>query len=187
MSASLSDRKDPERSSYSASTPIFRFEYFHADGLGSSVPEYHLETGTTQFLNSFGSKSTAGFPTAKTVASADAIGIGMPKERQEALKALAEVVVTDSNLFDPFRSIEESVATLRRIRGVGEWTAQYIALRAIRQTDAFPATDVGLLRGAASLDGIASTSIALLDRAESWRPWRAYPAQHIWAANSMNI
>jgi AraC family transcriptional regulator of adaptative response / DNA-3-methyladenine glycosylase II len=55
--------------------------------------------------------------------------------------------------------------------------------------DAFPASDIGLLRGAAKLDGIdgtRSTSTSLLNRAESWRPWRAYAAQHLWAADYTN-
>lgn len=127
------------------------------------------------------------FPTAKAVASAATIALAMPKARQEALKALAEAAVADSNLFRPLSHIDASIERLRSIRGVGEWTAQYIALRAIRETDAFPATDVGLLRRIAALDGAVPTSSDLLDRAESWRPWRAYAAQHLWAADSTTI
>jgi len=100
-----------------------------------------------------------------------------------ALKAVAEAAVADPNLFRPFGNIEDTVARLRAIRGVGEWTAQYIALRAIREMDAFPATDIGLLRGVASMDGEKTTSASLLSRAEQWRPWRAYAAQHLWAAD----
>jgi AraC family transcriptional regulator, regulatory protein of adaptative response / DNA-3-methyladenine glycosylase II len=127
------------------------------------------------------------FPTAKAIKSTAALGLAMPKARQEALRALAEAAAGDSHFFRPFGSIEESVGRLRSIRGVGEWTAQYIALRAIREADAFPATDIGLLRGIAVLDGAVPTSAALLDRAESWRPWRAYAAQHLWAAGSGTI
>jgi AraC family transcriptional regulator of adaptative response / DNA-3-methyladenine glycosylase II len=127
------------------------------------------------------------FPTAKAIASAATLGLPMPKARQEALKALAQAAVADLHLFRPFGSIEESVERLRCIRGVGEWTAQYIALRAIREADAFPATDIALLRGVATLDGASPTSAALLERAESWRPWRAYAAQHLWAADSKTI
>jgi AraC family transcriptional regulator, regulatory protein of adaptative response / DNA-3-methyladenine glycosylase II len=123
------------------------------------------------------------FPTAKRVASARALGLGMPGARQTALKALAEAVVADPNLFRPFGTIEEAIVRLRTIRGVGEWTAQYIALRALRETDAFPATDVALLRGAEKIDGTRSTAAGLLTRAELWRPWRAYAAQHLWAAD----
>lgn len=74
--------------------------------------------------------------------------------RQSSLKALAEAVVADPNLFLPFGTIEETTARLRTIRGVGEWTAQYIALRALREMDAFPASDVCLLRSAAKMDGV---------------------------------
>jgi AraC family transcriptional regulator, regulatory protein of adaptative response / DNA-3-methyladenine glycosylase II len=123
------------------------------------------------------------FPTAKRLASASSIGLGMPGARLTALKAVAEAAVTDPNLFRPFGSIEETIARLRSIRGVGEWTAQYIALRALREMDAFPASDIGLLRSMASMDGERTTAANLLSRAESWRPWRAYAAQHLWAAD----
>jgi len=122
------------------------------------------------------------FPTPKRIASAKSIGLAMPLARQLSLKALAEAAAADPNLFSPFGTIDETIARLRSIRGVGEWTAQYIALRAIREMDAFPASDIGLLRGAAMLDGIRPSPANLLHRAESWRPWRAYAAQHLWAA-----
>lgn len=127
------------------------------------------------------------FPSAARVASAGSLGLAMPGSRQAALKAFAEAVLSDPNLFRPFGTIEEAIARLRGIRGVGEWTAQYIALRAIRETDAFPSTDIGLLRGAARMDGARPTAAGLLDRAESWRPWRAYAAQHLWAADADGI
>ncbi len=124
------------------------------------------------------------FPSAECLASAESIGLAMPIARQSSLKALAEAAAADPNLFRPFGTIEEAIARLRTIHGVGEWTAQYIALRALREMDAFPASDIGLLRGAAKVDGVRSTSTSLLDRAESWRPWRAYAAQHLWAADA---
>jgi AraC family transcriptional regulator of adaptative response / DNA-3-methyladenine glycosylase II len=123
------------------------------------------------------------FPVAKRLASVSSIGLGMPAARLATLKGTAEAVVVDPNLFSPFGGIDETIGRLKSIRGIGEWTAQYIALRAVREMDAFPATDVGLLRGAASLDGTTVTPANLLSRAESWRPWRAYAAQHLWAAD----
>jgi AraC family transcriptional regulator of adaptative response / DNA-3-methyladenine glycosylase II len=123
------------------------------------------------------------FPTTKRLALASSIGLAMPAARLAALKAVAEAALADPNLFRPFGNIEETVARLRTIRGIGEWTAQYIALRAIREMDAFPATDIGLLRSVASMDGEKTTPANLLSRAESWRPWRAYAAQHLWAAD----
>jgi AraC family transcriptional regulator of adaptative response / DNA-3-methyladenine glycosylase II len=111
----------------------------------------------------------------------------MPEARRTALKALAEAAAADPNLFRAFATIEEAIARLRTIRGVGEWTAQYIALRALREMDAFPASDIGLLRGAAAMDGTRSTPANLLDRAEPWRPWRAYAAQHLWAVDTGRV
>ena len=125
------------------------------------------------------------FPDAGRLASASSIRLRMPAARLATLKAVAEATVTNPTLFHPLGDIEETVARLKTIRGIGEWTAQYIALRAVRESDAFPATDVGLLRGAASIDGGMEVNPAvLLYRAESWRPWRAYAAQHLWAADA---
>jgi AraC family transcriptional regulator of adaptative response / DNA-3-methyladenine glycosylase II len=123
------------------------------------------------------------FPVAKRLASVSSIGLGMPTARLATLRAIAEAVVADPNVFRPFGGVDDTIARLKSIRGIGEWTAQYIALRAMREMDAFPATDIGLLRGAASIDGTKITPTNLLDRAESWRPWRAYAAQHLWVAD----
>jgi AraC family transcriptional regulator, regulatory protein of adaptative response / DNA-3-methyladenine glycosylase II len=124
------------------------------------------------------------FPEAQRLARAKSIEVGMPAARRAALKELAEAAAADPNLFRPFGKLEDAIARLRKIRGVGEWTAQYIALRALRETDAFPAADIGLLRGAEAVDGARSTVSNLLTRSESWRPWRAYAAQHLWAAGA---
>lgn len=124
------------------------------------------------------------FPTAERLANVASLNLGMPAARLIALKALAQAAVTDPNLFRRGNSVEETVERLRAIRGIGEWTAQYIALRAVRETDAFPASDVGILRGAATLNTTTShTPATLLVKAEAWRPWRAYAAQHLWSAD----
>jgi AraC family transcriptional regulator of adaptative response / DNA-3-methyladenine glycosylase II len=124
------------------------------------------------------------FPTAEWVATANLSSLGMPDARRMALKGVAQAAIANPNLFRPFGTIEEAIERLRSIRGVGECTAQYIALRALRETDAFPASDVGLLRSAATIEGSRPTPASLLRRAEPWRPWRAYAAQHLWAAIS---
>ena len=72
---------------------------------------------------------------------------------------------------------------LTALEGIGAWTAQYVAMRAGGEPDAFPATDLGLLRAAARL-GIADGAKALAARAEAWRPWRAYAAMHLWQSES---
>jgi AraC family transcriptional regulator, regulatory protein of adaptative response / DNA-3-methyladenine glycosylase II len=130
------------------------------------------------------SSLSRGFPTASRLALAPVIGLAMPAARLETLRAVAEATVSNPNLFQPFGKIDETVSHLRSIRGIGEWTAHYIALRALRESDAFPAGDLGILRGAASIAGENLTRNRLVDRAESWRPWRAYAAQHLWAAGA---
>lgn len=124
------------------------------------------------------------FPTPERVLAADLSNMGMPGARAVALKAVAEAVLSDPGLFDRPGPIEEIVARLTAIRGVGEWTAHYVAMRAARHPDAFPASDIGLLRGAADASGMRPTPAALSKRAEAWRPYRAYAAQHLWAADA---
>ncbi len=132
----------------------------------------------------FDERLTRAFPTPGRVARADLRSLRMPDARRAALRALAVAALADPDLFRPSATLDATIARLRGIRGVGDWTAQYIALRALRETDAFPASDVGLLRGAAGRKGVRPTPADLLERAEPWRPWRAYAAQHLWAADS---
>jgi 3-methyladenine DNA glycosylase/8-oxoguanine DNA glycosylase len=99
----------------------------------------------------------------------------MPAARRETLRTFA-AAARDPGFFAPASSLDEAVARLRALRGFGEWTAQYVALRALGHADAFPGGDVALQRSA------AADEKALLRRAEAWRPWRAYAAQHLWTA-----
>jgi AraC family transcriptional regulator of adaptative response / DNA-3-methyladenine glycosylase II len=122
------------------------------------------------------------FPRPRTLAAADLTGLGMPRSRAAAVSAVAAAAVADAGLFDATCGLDDAVRRLRAIRGVGEWTAQYIALRQLREPDAFPAADLGLLRAVAAQDGRAHSCSDLLDRAHAWRPWRAYAAQHLWAS-----
>jgi AraC family transcriptional regulator of adaptative response / DNA-3-methyladenine glycosylase II len=121
------------------------------------------------------------FPRPAGLAKGDLARLGMPRMRAAALSACARIAAEEPRLFLPTRSLDETLATLRALPGVGEWTAQYIALRALRDPDAFPATDLGILRGAAE-DGVRPTPAALVERAEAWRPWRGYAAQYLWCA-----
>jgi AraC family transcriptional regulator of adaptative response / DNA-3-methyladenine glycosylase II len=108
----------------------------------------------------------------------------MPAARERSLQALAEAVSANPDVLRSEGTIDSAVERLRTIRGVGGWTAHYIALRAMREMDAFPSTDIGLLRSIARLDAQCSTATRLERRAESWRPWRAYAAQHLWTADA---
>jgi len=124
------------------------------------------------------------FPDAARLAAADLSTLGMPGARRATLIALAEAALAEPRLFEPLATVDDTVARLRAIRGIGEWTAHYIALRAAREPDAFPASDVGLLRGAAGRNGARPSPAELAARSERWRPWRAYAAQHLWAADA---
>jgi AraC family transcriptional regulator of adaptative response / DNA-3-methyladenine glycosylase II len=125
---------------------------------------------------------THAFPSAEAIAAADLTHLGMPGARARALSTVAAAVLDDPQLLGLNRSLEAAVARLKALPGVGEWTAQYIALRGMREPDAFPAADIGLMRALAGADGLRPNAAQLLARAEAWRPWRAYAAQHLWAA-----
>jgi AraC family transcriptional regulator of adaptative response / DNA-3-methyladenine glycosylase II len=122
------------------------------------------------------------FPHADRLARADLATLGMPKARAAALSAIAAAVVADPQIFGPTRTLDAAIAQLRAIPGIGEWTAHYIAMRAMREPDAFPAADIALMRAMATTNGHRPTPRELLTRAEPWRPWRAYAAQHLWAS-----
>ncbi len=120
------------------------------------------------------------FPRPEGLVAANLAALGMPRSRASYLWAVAAVAGTGR--FDAARNLDDALRDLRAIRGIGEWTAHYIALRALREPDAFPAADVGLMRAMASLDGGTWTAARLLKRADTWRPWRGYAAQHLWTA-----
>lgn len=122
------------------------------------------------------------FPRPETLAAADLAPLGMPRSRAATLRAIAAATGADADLFSANCGLDEAIERLRAIPGVGEWTAQYIALRQLRQPDAFPASDIGLLRALADEKGRRPAPGELFARAERWRPWRAYAAQHLWAA-----
>jgi len=108
---------------------------------------------------------------------------GMPAARSRAVAALASAAAADPELFERGPHLGASVEKLLAQPGIGEWTAHYVAMRAMREPDAFPAADIGLMR--AMDDGAGRpTATALLERAECWRPWRAYAAIHLWAADT---
>jgi len=122
---------------------------------------------------------TTVFPTAGALAGVSLTGL--PGTRAGAIRSLAQAVASDGVTLSLSGVDEEaSLASLSRIRGIGDWTVQYIAMRALRQPDAFPVNDLVLLRTAGR--GRPPTAAALLRRAEQWRPWRAYAALYLWRA-----
>ena len=120
------------------------------------------------------------FPSPERLAEADLATLPMPRARAAALAALARAVAADPTIFDPRGDLPQAIARLKALAGIGEWTAQYIAMRQLREPDAFPSGDIGLMRAMAGADGLRPTAGALQARAEAWRPWRAYAALHLW-------
>jgi AraC family transcriptional regulator of adaptative response / DNA-3-methyladenine glycosylase II len=122
------------------------------------------------------------FPRPEQLAEADLSVLGMPRSQAKTLAAIASAVTADPDMFGPRRTLKEAIEQLRRVPGIGEWTAQYIAMRALREPDAFPAADIGLSRALTHDNRVKPTPREVLARAEAWRPWRAYAAQHLWVS-----
>jgi AraC family transcriptional regulator of adaptative response / DNA-3-methyladenine glycosylase II len=117
------------------------------------------------------------FPSPEVLADADLACAGMPRGRAATLRAFARAVCKRQISFEGIVESEAFRARLRELPGIGEWTAQYVAMRALGDPDAFPSGDLGLLR---ALD--LKDPRELERRAETWRPWRAYAAMYLWSA-----
>lgn len=118
------------------------------------------------------------FPDAATIAAADpeAIGtLGIVRQRVKALQALAAAVAGGTLQLHPAAPLAPTLAALHALPGVGDWTAQVIAMRALGWPDAWPATDIGLLNALGTRDPKQATA-----QAEAWRPWRAYAVMALW-------
>lgn len=118
------------------------------------------------------------FPTPDAIAGADLSGLGLTGGRIAALKAFAQAVASGAVGFDPAATLEDKISELCAVPGVGEWTAHYIALRAVGEPDAFPASDLGLRKAAGG--GAPIEARALEKMAQAWRPWRGYAALLLW-------
>jgi AraC family transcriptional regulator, regulatory protein of adaptative response / DNA-3-methyladenine glycosylase II len=130
-----------------------------------------------------GTPLTVSFPTAADVVAANLAPLGMPSAREATLMALAEANLADPSLFQPLGTIEDTVARLRAIRGIGEWTAQYSIARRAR-TRCVSCVRYRSTPWCGRSDPPEPSPAGLNDRAELWRPWRAYAAQHLWAADA---
>jgi AraC family transcriptional regulator of adaptative response / DNA-3-methyladenine glycosylase II len=123
------------------------------------------------------------FPQPAALAEADLAGLGLPAARAAAIVALARAVRESPDLLGAQAPLEATVSRLSRLPGIGAWTAHYIAMRALGQADAFPASDLGLRRALAGAELLPAPA-DLLQAAEAWRPWRAYAAMHLWLSRS---
>lgn len=119
------------------------------------------------------------FPSPEAIAQAQLDNIGMPGKRVATLQRLSAAVAEGALELHVQDGADELVRRLCMLPGIGQWTAEYIALRGFGEADAFPAADLGLLKAPLwGSEGI--TAKQLLARSQAWRPWRAYAAVHIW-------
>jgi AraC family transcriptional regulator of adaptative response / DNA-3-methyladenine glycosylase II len=150
----------------------------HAVSLATRMVERHGEMLPARLRRRHAGLSRL-FPRCSVLARSDLASLGMPGARARSIASLAAEAARDPDLLSPRTSLDESLRRLKSLPGIGEWTAHYIALRALREPDAFPAADAGLLR-AMRRRGRRPTPSELLSTSQAWRPWRAYAAQHLW-------
>lgn len=116
------------------------------------------------------------FPTPAVVAGANLSGLGLTTARAESVRAFAAAVAEDRIRLDGSVGLDELVASITAVRGLGPWTAHYLALR-LGEPDAFPGGDLGVRQ---ALGAPSPSSVAQI--AERWRPWRSLAAVHLWAS-----
>ncbi len=117
------------------------------------------------------------FPTADALSE---IELAMPASRQATMRALLAALRSGELELSPGADRQQVRSTLAALPGIGPWTIEVVAMRALGDPDAFPATDLGVRRGAEAL-GLPGARSALIAHAGRWRPWRAYAVQHLWA------
>ncbi len=118
------------------------------------------------------------FPAAERIATLtvdDIAKLGIIAARARTILALARQIADGELRLDPAADVEATISQLRSIPGIGEWTAQYIAMRALAWPDAFPHTDFGVMQALGE-----KNPRKVLAHAEAWRPWRAYAVMHLW-------
>ena len=153
--------------------------------LGQQVTVAAARTVAGRFAAAFGdvietpfASLTTVFPTAARIVDlpyASVARLGMPGARARTIVALARAVAEGELALMPNADIEATLERLRALPGVGEWTAQYIAMRALAWPDAFPHTDLGVMKALGETD-----AKRVLAAGEAWRPWRAYAVMHLW-------
>jgi AraC family transcriptional regulator of adaptative response / DNA-3-methyladenine glycosylase II len=121
------------------------------------------------------------FPEPEKLVNADYEGIGLTKARIAAIRQFSAAVLRGQ--VDFHRPVDPELLrkALVRIKGIGEWTAQYILMRTIKHPDAMPFSDLGLLK-AVSPDNKPATEKQLKEMSSPWKPWRAYAAMHLWSS-----
>jgi AraC family transcriptional regulator of adaptative response / DNA-3-methyladenine glycosylase II len=185
-------RADPELAMRVEADPGLRvpgcwngFELATRAILGQQITVKGATTLAGRLVRTFGKPFSAAmglthlFPSAQVLADANLASIGLPAARAETIRLLAGAVSDGKIRFEGVVDSDSFLARLCEIPGIGRWTAQYVAMRALGEPDAFPSADLGLQRTLA-----LKTSRELEQRAEAWRPWRAYAAMYLWKSHS---
>jgi len=149
--------------------------------LGQQVTVRGATTLAGRLARSFGTAITIDgslthiFPTPPALAEADVGRIGLPQARANTIRSLARAVCDGKLSFSDIPDVEAWKSRFCKLPGIGRWTAEYVAMRALGDRDAFPASDLGLLR-ALKLSHPREAEA----RSQAWRPWRAYAAIYLW-------
>ncbi len=184
-------RKDPTLTEQVDATPGLRvpgcwngFELATRAILGQQISVKGATTLSGRIAKIFGRPFSAAnslthlFPPAEVLAEADLTRAGVTRARSETIRTLARAVCDGLISFEGVVDSDRFLTRLREVSGIGEWTAQYVAMRVLGEPDAFLSGDVGLLRALA-----LKSSRELERRAEAWRPWRAYATMYLWTRN----
>ncbi|MFP7722690.1 AlkA N-terminal domain-containing protein [Lysobacter sp. A3-1-A15] len=160
--------------------------------LGQQVSVAAARTLATRLAHRFGTPLATSpaeglthlFPTPADLAEADLAAIGLTRARADTVRTVAAAVLDGRVDFHAERTLQDFTGRWVDLRGIGPWTAQYIAMRALGHPDAFPAEDLVLQKTLAG-GGTRLTAKTLSARAEAWRPWRAYAVIHLWRQASL--
>jgi AraC family transcriptional regulator of adaptative response / DNA-3-methyladenine glycosylase II len=154
--------------------------------LGQQVSVRGASTLAARLVRAFGKPvegAPAGlshlFPSPALLADADVDSLGLPRARAAAIRSFAGAVARGELLLDGARGLDDAVARLSEVPGIGAWTAQYVAMRALGEPDAFPAGDLGL-RKALGRGGVPISAAQAERLAAGFRPWRSYAAMALW-------
>ncbi|WP_130618319.1 DNA-3-methyladenine glycosylase 2 family protein [Dyella amyloliquefaciens] len=158
--------------------------------LGQQVSVAAARTLATRIVHRYGTPVVTGmpglerlFPGPEALADADLREIGLTTARAATVRGVAQALLDGRIDFRSEQPLDEFVERWVALPGIGEWTAHYMAMRALSHPDAFPAADL-ILRRAATNDGSMLSTKALSSLAEAWRPWRAYSVMHLWRSAS---
>ncbi|OBK12617.1 DNA-3-methyladenine glycosylase 2 family protein [Mycobacterium asiaticum] len=154
--------------------------------LGQQVSTKAARTHAARLVSAYGQpvRDDAGglthtFPSAEELADIDPIHLAVPNARRRSLSALIGAIASGNVTLDPGCDWIRARRQLMDLPGIGPWTAEIIAMRALGDPDAFPASDLGLKLATKQL-GLPDQERALLEHSTRWRPWRSYATQHLW-------